>query len=72
MTQADMKNYVRLMASERERDSLAFYKKKSSTDKNEFLLVNNRSVIYICGSIDLKSIHEFEQIIGIAGAAMGG
>lgn len=72
MTQADLKNYVRLMVSERERDSLAFYKKKSSTDKNEFLLVNNRSVIYICGSIDLKSIHEFEQIIGIAGAAMGG
>ena len=70
--QTNLKNFVRLMVSEQSGNNLSFYKKKDSHSENQFLLVSNRSVIYICGSIDLKSVHEFERIISIAGAAMGG
>ncbi len=70
--QTNLKGFVRLMVSERSGNNLSFYKKRGSNDENQFLLISNRSVIYICGTIDLKSVHEFERIISIAGAAMGG
>jgi hypothetical protein len=36
---------------------------------NEFLLLSSNAIIYITGTIDLKTIHEFEQILEIAGSA---
>lgn len=71
LKQTNLKDFVRLVVSEREGDNLSFYKKKNSKEENEFLLVGSTTVIYVCGTIDLKSVHEFEQIIGIAGTAIG-
>ncbi len=68
MSNTNLKEFSRLMTSESPTKKISFYQKKSK-NKNEYLLVQNSAIIYITGTIDLKSIGEFEQIMEIAGSA---
>lgn len=66
--QTNLKGYSRLMTKKEGNGQLSFYKKESNTE-NEFLLVSTDMIIYITGTLDLKSISEFEQVMEIAGSA---
>ncbi len=68
MANTNLKEFSRLMTSESPTKKISFYQKKSKNE-NEYLLVQNSAIIYITGTIDLKSIGEFEQIMEIAGSA---
>lgn len=63
-----LKDYTKLMSKKEGNSSLAFYKKENKNE-NEFLLVSSEMIVYIRGTLDLKSIGEFEQVMGIAGSA---
>jgi cell shape-determining protein MreC len=65
---ANLKDYSRLMTKSEPRGKLSFYKKENKSE-NEFLLVSTDMIIYVTGTIDLKSIGEFEQVMEIAGSA---
>ncbi|MGQ8336779.1 DUF4252 domain-containing protein [Sunxiuqinia sp. A32] len=71
LEQTNLKNYTLLMVSEERREKISFFKREGSNDENQFLLLTNKSIIYVCGSIDLKSIHEFQMIMQVAGSAFG-
>ena len=71
LSQTNLKGFNRLMVSERSNEKISFMKNKTKDGKNEFLLISNKTVIYILGEIDLKSIHEFEMVLKIAGNALG-
>jgi hypothetical protein len=64
----NLKGFSRLMTSENPTKKISFYQKKSKNE-NEYLLVQTNTIIYVTGTIDLKSIGEFEQIMEIAGSA---
>lgn len=64
----NLKDYTRLMSRKEGNSSLAFYKKENKNE-NEFLLVSSEMIIYITGTLDLKSIGEFQQVMEIAGSA---
>lgn len=64
----NLKDYTRLMTRKEANSSLSFYKKENKTE-NEFLLLSTEMIIYITGTLDLKSIGEFEQVMEIAGSA---
>lgn len=68
LQQANLKDYSRLMSKKEGNGQLSFYKKEGKSE-NEFLLVSTDMIIYITGTIDLKSISEFEQIMEVAGSA---
>jgi hypothetical protein len=68
LQQANLKDYSRLMTKKEGHSQLSFYKKEGKNE-NEFLLVSTDMIIYITGTIDLKSISEFEQVMEIAGSA---
>ena len=68
LEKTDLNDYSRLMTKKEGDSNLSFYKKTSKSE-NEFLLVSTDMIIYITGTIDLKSIGEFEQIMEIAGSA---
>ncbi len=68
MQNTNLKGFSRLMTSETSTRKISFYQKKSKAG-NEYLLVQSSAVIYITGTIDLKSISEFEQVMNIAGSA---
>ncbi|MDX8341235.1 DUF4252 domain-containing protein [Draconibacterium sp. IB214405] len=70
MENANLKDYTRLMTQRDERSKISFYK-KDGNNENEFLLVSNNMIIYITGTLDLQNMHQFEQIIDIAGNALG-
>ena len=70
MENVNLKDYTRLMTQRDQRSKISFYK-KDGKDENEFLLVSNSMTIYIMGTLDLQNIQQFEQIIEIAGSAMG-
>ncbi len=64
----NLKDYTKLMSRKEGNSSLAFYKKENKNE-NEFLLVSSEMIIYITGTLDLKSIGEFQQVMEIAGSA---
>lgn len=64
----NLKEYSRLMTKKEGNGLLSFYKKENKNE-NEFLLISTEMVIYVTGTIDLKSIGEFEQVMEIAGSA---
>jgi hypothetical protein len=66
--QTNLKDYARLMTKKEGLSQLSFYKKEGKNE-NEFLLVSTDMIIFITGTIDLKSISEFEQVMEIAGSA---
>jgi hypothetical protein len=68
LQQTNLKDYSRLMTKKEGNNQLSFYKKEGKNE-NEFLLVSTDMIIYITGTIDLKSINEFEQVMEIAGSA---
>ena len=68
MQRTNLKDFTRLMTSESSSKKVSFYQKKSSKG-NEYILVQTNAVIYITGTIELKSIGEFEQILEVAGGA---
>lgn len=68
LQQTNLRDYSRLMTKKEPGSSLSFYKKENKSE-NEFLLVSTEMIIYITGTIDLKSISEFEQVMEIAGSA---
>jgi hypothetical protein len=68
LQQTNLKDYSRLMTKKEGNAQLSFYKKEGKNE-NEFLLVSTDMIIYITGTIDLKSISEFEQVMEIAGSA---
>jgi hypothetical protein len=68
MAQTDLRTYDRLMTKKEGKNQLSFYKREINT-KNEFLLISTEMIIYITGTIELKSIGEFEQVMEIAGSA---
>ena len=70
MENANLKDYTRLMTQRDQRSKISFYK-KDGKDENEFLLISNSMIIYITGTLDLQNMQQFEQIIDIAGSAMG-
>ncbi|WP_319501566.1 DUF4252 domain-containing protein [uncultured Draconibacterium sp.] len=70
MNNVNLKDYTRLMTQRDQRSKISFYK-KDGKDENEFLLVSTNMIIYITGTLDLQNIQQFEQIIEIAGSAMG-
>lgn len=70
MANVNLKDYTRLMTQRDQRSKISFYKKEAN-NKNEFLLVSNTMIIYITGTLDLQNIQQFEQIIEIAGSALG-
>ncbi|QIA07508.1 DUF4252 domain-containing protein [Draconibacterium halophilum] len=70
MDNANLKDYTRLMTQRDQHSKISFYK-KDGKNENEFLLVSNNMIIYITGTLDLQNIQQFQQIIEIAGSAMG-
>ena len=68
MSQVNLQPYKRLMTKKEQNSELHFYKKTNKTE-NEFLLASTEMIIYITGTIDLKSIGEFEQVMEVAGSA---
>jgi len=68
LTQTNLSDYSRLMTKKEGNEQLSFYKKEGKNE-NEFLLVSTDMIIYITGTLDLKSIGEFEQIMELAGSA---
>uniref|UniRef100_UPI0032172D13 DUF4252 domain-containing protein n=1 Tax=uncultured Draconibacterium sp. TaxID=1573823 RepID=UPI0032172D13 len=70
LANTNLDGYTRLMTQKDQHSRLSFYKKEGKNG-NEFLLVSTNMIIYITGTLDLKSIHEFEQVIEIAGSALG-
>ncbi|HYQ59203.1 MAG TPA: DUF4252 domain-containing protein [Draconibacterium sp.] len=70
MENANLKDYTRLMTQRDQRSKISFYK-KDGKDENEFLLVSNSMIIYITGTLDLQNMQQFEQIIELAGSALG-
>ena len=68
MQMVNLKDFSRLMTSESSAKRVSFYQKKNQK-VNEYLLVQSNAVIYITGTIDLKSIGEFNQILEVAGGA---
>jgi len=68
LQQTNLKDYSRLMTKKEPGSNLSFYKKEGKSE-NEFLLVSTEMIIYITGTIDLKSISEFERVMEIAGSA---
>lgn len=70
MQQTNLRDYTRLMTQRDQRSKISFYK-KDGKDENEFLLISNSMIIYITGTLDLQNMQQFEQIIDIAGSAMG-
>lgn len=68
MQQTNLKEYSRLMTKKEGDGQLSFYKKEGKNE-NEFLLISTDMVIYVTGTIDLKSIGEFEQVMEVAGSA---
>ena len=55
--------------SKKEQNSELHFYKKTNNSENEYLLASTEMIIYITGTIDLKSIGEFEQIMEVAGSA---
>lgn len=68
LLQTNLKDYSILMTKKEGQGRLSFYKKEGKNE-NEFLLVSTDMTIYITGTIDLKSLSEFEQVMEIAGSA---
>ncbi len=69
MDNVNLKDFSMLMTSTQPGRKISFYKKTNNSE-NQFLLVSNTTVIYITGTIDIKSLQEFERIMEIAGGAM--
>lgn len=67
---ANLQRFSLLMTRKERNDIMSFYKKEGKSE-NEFLLLSSEMIIYITGTIDLKSIHEFQRVMEIAGGAMG-
>ena len=67
---ANLQSFTLLMTRKEKNDIMSFYKKEGKSE-NEFLLLSSEMIIYITGTIDLKSIHEFQRVMEIAGSAMG-
>ena len=70
LAQTNLKDYSRLMTKKENGSSLSFYKKEGKSE-NEFLLLSTEMIIYITGTLDMKSISEFEQVMELAGNALG-
>lgn len=68
MEAVSLKSYSRLMTRKEGDSTLSFYKKENKNE-NEFLLVSSDMIIYITGTLDMKSIGEFQQVMEIAGSA---
>lgn len=68
LQQTNLKGYSRLMTKKEGNGQLSFYKREWKNE-NEYLLVSTDMIIYVTGTIDLKSIGEFEQIMELAGSA---
>jgi len=68
MENVNLKGYSRLMTRKERNSILSFYKKENKNE-NEFLLVSSDMIIYITGTLDMKSIGEFQQVMEIAGSA---
>ena len=68
LTFTNLKDYSRLMTKKEAESSLSFYKKEGKLE-NEFLLLSTETIIYITGTLDLKSIGEFQHVIEVAGSA---
>ena len=68
LAKTNLKDYSRLVTKKEGDSNLSFYKKEGESE-NEFLLVSTEMIIYITGTIDLKSISEFEQVMEIASSA---
>ncbi|SHJ05140.1 protein of unknown function [Tangfeifania diversioriginum] len=66
--QVNLKDYSILMTKKEGQDRLSFYKKEGKNE-NEYLLISTNMTIYIAGTINLKSLGEFEQVMDIAGSA---
>lgn len=64
----NLQGYTRLMTRQDRHEVLHFYKKEGKSE-NEFLLLSSDMIIYITGTLDLKSIGEFQQVMEIAGSA---
>ena len=69
IVKANLKDFSKLMTSIQPNRKITFYKKKGKKSDNEFLLISSETIIYVTGTLDMKSISEFEQIMEIAGSA---
>lgn len=65
-------SFRKLLVSEGKNENMMFLKGKTKSGLNEFLLVSDETIIYVAGTIDLKSVQEFQRILAVAGAAMKG
>ncbi len=65
---ANLQDYTLLMTRRDNNEMLHFYKKENKNE-NEFLLLSTDMIIYITGTLDLKSIGELQQVMEIAGSA---
>ena len=70
MANVNLKDYSMLMTSTEPNRKISFYKRTKNA-VNQFLLVSNTNIIYITGTIDIKSLQEFENVMNIAGRTVG-
>ena len=70
MAEVNLKDYSMLMTSTEPNRKISFYKRTKNA-VNQFLLVSNTNIIYITGTIDIKSLQEFENVMNIAGRTVG-
>lgn len=68
MKEVNLKEYSRLMTNKEGNGQLSFYKKEGKSE-NEFLLVSTDMIMYITGTLNLKSLSEFQQVMEVAGSA---
>lgn len=64
-----LNEFVRLMTSEEVNEKISFYRKKNKNDVYEYILVSSRSIVYIKGTLSMKTLSEFQMAIQIAGSA---
>lgn len=70
MREVNLKDYTMLMTTNEANRKMAFYKKEDKNLEKEFLLVSNNIIIYLTGTIDIKSLQEMEGIMNMAGRAV--
>jgi len=68
LNSANLKGFSRLMTSEEPNERFTYFKKKNDNG-NEFLLISTNTVIYLAGTIDIKTISEIYKAMEIAGSA---
>lgn len=66
----NLDDFTLLMTNNNGNEKMSFFKKESKGE-NEFLLVSTNMVMYVSGTLDIGSLAELEEIIEMAGEAIG-